>query len=45
MTRRAATGLAFAAGAPANGNGLCALDNDTYADLFRLYTPAKWVNE
>ena len=45
LTRRHVAGLAFGAGAPANGIGIYALDGDTYVDLFRAYTPDKWVNE
>jgi len=45
LTRRHGAGLAFGAGAPANGIGIYAIDQDTYVDLFRAYTPDKWVNE
>jgi hypothetical protein len=45
IARRSDQGLAFPAGAPANGNVLWSLDEDTYADLFRPYAPAQWVKQ
>ena len=45
LARRQPAGISFAAGAPADGNGVRALDDETFADLFRPYAPGRWVTE